>query len=244
MLSPDGRCATFDAARNGYVRGEGCGIVVLKRLAEAEADGDRIWGVVRGSALNQDGASQGLTVPSRPAQEKVIEAALREAGIAAADVDYVEAHGTGTEVGDPVEAEAVGTAYGRGRDPDRPLLIGSGEDEHRPPGIGRGGGRGHQGAAGDEQGASFPGTSTSARRTRRSPGIGLPLKVTAEPTAWPDAEGRPPRAGVSGFGWSGHECPCRARGIRQAGRRRGGGPPARRRGSSGSRFRCRNRSRT
>ena len=73
MLSPDGRCATFDAAANGYVRGEGCGIVVLKRLAEAEAEGDRIWGVIRGSALNQDGASPGLTVPSGPAQEKVIE---------------------------------------------------------------------------------------------------------------------------------------------------------------------------
>ena len=70
MLSPDGRCATFDAAANGYVRGEGCGIVVLKRLADAEAEGDRIWAVVRGSALNQDGASQGLTVPSGPAQEK------------------------------------------------------------------------------------------------------------------------------------------------------------------------------
>ena len=82
MLSPDGRCATFDAAANGYVRGEGCGIVVLKRLAEAEADGDRIWGVIRGSALNQDGASPGLTVPSEPAQEKVIAAALERAGIA------------------------------------------------------------------------------------------------------------------------------------------------------------------
>ena len=80
MLSPDGRCATFDAAANGYVRGEGCGIVVLKRLAEAQADGDRIWGVIRGTALNQDGASPGLTVPSGPAQEKCIEAALARAG--------------------------------------------------------------------------------------------------------------------------------------------------------------------
>lgn len=97
MLSPDGRCATFDAAANGYVRGEGCGIVVLKRLAEAEADGDRIWDVVRGSALNQDGASPGLTAPSGPAQEKVIEAALKRAGLQPADVDYVEAHGTGDD---------------------------------------------------------------------------------------------------------------------------------------------------
>nr|QDE10641.1 polyketide synthase [synthetic construct] len=125
MLSPDGRCATFDAAANGYVRGEGCGIVVLKRLSEAEADGDRIWAVVRGSALNQDGASPGLTVPSGPAQEKVIEAALQRAGLQPAQVDYVEAHGTGTDVGDPIEAQATGTAYSRGRDADRPLLIGS-----------------------------------------------------------------------------------------------------------------------
>ena len=125
MLSPDGRCKTFDAAANGYVRGEGCGIVVLKRLAEAEADGDRIWAVIRATALNQDGASPGLTVPSGPAQEGVIEAALERAGIAPADVDYVEAHGTGTEVGDPVEANATGAAYRRGRPADRPLLIGS-----------------------------------------------------------------------------------------------------------------------
>ncbi len=202
MLSPDGRCATFDAARNGYVRGEGCGIVVLKRLAEAEADGDRIWGVVRGSALNQDGASQGLTVPSRPAQEKVIEAALREAGITPTDVDYVEAHGTGTEVGDPVEAEAVGTAYGRGRDPDRPLLIGSVKTNI-----------GHLESAAGVAGVIkvllamnkgvIPRHLHFSTPNPEIPWDRLPLKVTAEPTAWPDAEGRPPRAGVSGFGWSG-----------------------------------------
>ena len=202
MLSPDGRCATFDAARNGYVRGEGCGIVVLKRLAEAEADGDRIWGVVRGSALNQDGASQGLTVPSRPAQEKVIEAALREAGIAPADVDYVEAHGTGTEVGDPVEAEAVGTAYGRGRDPDRPLLIGSVKTNI-----------GHLESAAGVAGVIkvllamnkgvIPRHLHFSTPNPEIPWDRLPLKVTAEPTAWPDADGRPLRAGVSGFGWSG-----------------------------------------
>ena len=200
MLSPDGRCATFDAAANGYVRGEGCGIVVLKRLAEAEADGDRIWAVVRGSALNQDGASPGLTVPSGPAQEKVIEAALRRAGLAPADVDYVEAHGTGTEVGDPIEARATGTAYGRGR--DRPLLIGSVKTNI-----------GHLEAA-----AGVAGVIKTVLAMHRgviprhlhfsapSPAIdwkGLPLEVTAAPTAWPAAPGRPPRAGVSGFGWSG-----------------------------------------
>ena len=125
MLSPEGRCATFDAAANGYVRGEGCGIVALKRLADAEADGDRIWGVIRGSAINQDGASPGLTVPRRAAQERVIAEALARAGIQPHEVDYLEAHGTGTEVGDPIELEAAAAAYGKGRAADRPLLIGS-----------------------------------------------------------------------------------------------------------------------
>ena len=202
MLSPDGRCATFDAAANGYVRGEGCGIVVLKRLAEAEADGDRIWGIVRGSALNQDGASPGLTVPSGPAQEKVIEAALRRAGLQPAQVDYVEAHGTGTDVGDPIEAQATGTAYGRGRDADRPLLIGSVKTNI-----------GHLEAA-----AGVAGVIKTVLAMNRGviprhlhfrvprPEIDwerLPLQVTATPTDWPVTNDSPPRAAVSGFGWSG-----------------------------------------
>ena len=125
MLSPDGQCKAFDASANGFVRGEGCGIVVLKRLRDALADGDRIWGVVLGSAVNQDGASAGLTVPSEPAQEGVIEEALLRAGVAPHEVDYLEAHGTGTEVGDPIELNAAAKVYGRGRQPDRPLLVGS-----------------------------------------------------------------------------------------------------------------------
>ena len=125
MLAPDGRCKTFDAAANGYVRGEGCGIVVLKHLRQAEADGDRIWGVIRGSAVNQDGATPGLTVPSAAAQEVVIGEALSRAGVLPEDVDYLEAHGTGTEVGDPIELEAAAAAYGKGREMDRPLLMGS-----------------------------------------------------------------------------------------------------------------------
>ena len=202
MLSPDGRCKTFDAAANGYVRGEGCGIVVLKRLAEAEADGDRIWAVIRATALNQDGASPGLTVPSGPAQERVIEAALQRAGIAPADVDYVEAHGTGTEVGDPIEANATGAAYGRGRPADRPLLIGSVKTNI-----------GHlESAAGVagvmkvvlamQQGVIPP----HLHFHEPSPQMDwarLPLRVTAEATEWPLHSGHPPLAGVSGFGWSG-----------------------------------------
>ena len=107
MLAPDGRCKTFDADADGYVRGEGCGVLVLKRLSDAEADGDRIWGIIRGSAVNQDGASTGLTVPNAKAQEQVIKAALLKAGVLPSQVDYVEAHGTGTPVGDPIELQAV-----------------------------------------------------------------------------------------------------------------------------------------
>ena len=202
MLSPDGRCKTFDAAANGYVRGEGCGIVVLKRLADAQADGDRIWAVVRATALNQDGASPGLTVPSGPAQERVIEAALQRASIEPAEVDYVEAHGTGTEVGDPVEANATGAVFGRGRPSDRPLLIGSVKTNI-----------GHLESAAGVAGvmkvvlAMQQGVIPPHLHFRNpSPQMDwerLPLRVTAEATEWPLSDGHPPLAGVSGFGWSG-----------------------------------------
>jgi acyl transferase domain-containing protein/SAM-dependent methyltransferase/acyl carrier protein len=107
MLAPDGRCKTFDAAADGFVRAEGCGVVVLKRLSDALADGDRIRALIRGSAINQDGRSSGLTVPNGPSQEAVIRAALRNAGIGAERLQYVEAHGTGTALGDPIEARAL-----------------------------------------------------------------------------------------------------------------------------------------
>ncbi|MCB1921353.1 MAG: SDR family NAD(P)-dependent oxidoreductase, partial [Candidatus Competibacteraceae bacterium] len=123
MLAADGRCKTFDAAADGYVRAEGCGLVVLKPLAQAEADGDRVFAVIRGTAANHDGASSGFTVPNGAAQEAVMRAALAQAGVDPTNVSYVEAHGTGTSLGDPVELHALDAVYGGGR--ARPLWVGS-----------------------------------------------------------------------------------------------------------------------
>lgn len=125
MMAPDGRCKTFDAAANGYVRGEGCGMVVLKRLSDALADGDRILAVIRGSAVNHDGRSNGLSAPNGPAQEAVIRAALADARLSPHDIGYIEAHGTGTRLGDPIEIEALRTVLCEGRPADRPLVVGS-----------------------------------------------------------------------------------------------------------------------
>ena len=202
MLSTRGRCSTFDAAADGFVRGEGCGVVVLKRLSEAREDGDRIWGIVRGSAVNQNGTSAGLTVPNGPAQERVIEDALSRAGIPPADVDYLEAHGAGSDLGDPIEVQAAAAVYGRERDPDRPLLIGSMKTNI-----------GHLEAA---AGVASLIKAVLAMNEGRIPGQlhfhnpsphldwdSLPVRVTAEVTEWPSHPDRPPRAGVSSFGISG-----------------------------------------
>ncbi|WP_346009780.1 type I polyketide synthase [Streptomyces sp. SID1328] len=117
MLSPTGRCHTFDAAADGFVRGEGCGAVVLKRLPDARRDGDRILAVVRGTAVNQDGRSDGLAAPSAEAQQSLYRAALTRAGVDPARVSLIEAHGTGTPLGDPVEFASLAAVYGRGLSP-------------------------------------------------------------------------------------------------------------------------------
>ena len=202
MLAADGRCKTFDAAADGFVRGEGCGMVVLKRLSDAERDGDRVLGVLLGSAVNQDGASAGLTVPNGPAQEEVIEEALGRAGVEPGSVDYLEAHGTGTELGDPVEVRAAASVYGRERDPERPLLLGSAKTNV-----------GHlEGAAGvaglikvllSLRAGKIPGHPHFETPNPRIPWEELPVRVVSEGSSWPEGLDRPLRAGVSSFGYSG-----------------------------------------
>ncbi len=201
MLAPDGRCKTFDATADGFVRGEGCGIIVLKRLSDAERDGDRILAVVRGSALNQDGRSSGLTAPNGSAQEAVIRDALASARLAAADIDYVEAHGTGTSLGDPIEVEALGRVFREGRDPDRPLQIGSVKTNI-----------GHLEAAAGVAGfikvvlaLQHGAIPKHLNFTTPNPFIkwaDLPIAVVDEELPW-TAGARPRRAGVSSFGFSG-----------------------------------------
>ncbi|PYV18320.1 MAG: hypothetical protein DMG07_04170 [Acidobacteria bacterium] len=124
-LAPDGRSKAFDRRADGYGRGEGAAVVVLKRLARALVDGDRVYAVIRGSAVNNDGPSNGLTAPNQQAQEALLRAACERAGLRPADVAYVESHGTGTPLGDPIEARALGKVFGHDRPADRPLRIGS-----------------------------------------------------------------------------------------------------------------------
>ncbi len=125
MMAPDGRCNTFDASASGYVRGEGCGVVVLKRLSDAVAAHDRILALIRGTAVNHDGRSNGLSAPNGPSQEAVIRTALGEAGLEPHHIGYIEAHGTGTRLGDPIEIEALRSVFAPGRPADQPLVVGS-----------------------------------------------------------------------------------------------------------------------
>jgi acyl transferase domain-containing protein/acyl carrier protein len=199
MLAPDGRCKTFDASADGFARGEGCGVLILKRLSEARAEQHQILAVLRGAAVNQDGRSGGLTVPSGPAQRAVIDAALADAGLKPADIDYVEAHGTGTSLGDPIEVRALAAAYGPGR--SVPLLVGSAKSNI-----------GHLESAAGIAGVMKTILALRAGRLPKSlhfstpnphiPWDEIPVEVVAEGRAWPK-RGAPRRAGISSFGFSG-----------------------------------------
>jgi acyl transferase domain-containing protein len=200
-LSADGRCKTFDAAANGYVRGEGCGAVVLKRLSDALADNHRILGVIRGTAMNQDGKSSGLTAPNGKAQEKVIRQALADAGLSPGDIDYIETHGTGTSLGDPVEVEVLGNTHARGRARENPLLIGAVKTNI-----------GHLEAAAGMAGLfkvilslqheTIPANLHFKIPNPYIPWDTLPVKVVDRPISWKPGK-KKRRAGISAFGFSG-----------------------------------------
>ncbi|MBX3611473.1 MAG: type I polyketide synthase [Hydrogenophaga sp.] len=201
MMSFDGHCKTFDAKADGYVRGEGCGVLVLKRLSDARRDGDRVLAVLRGSALNQDGRSSGLTAPNGAAQEAVIRDALANARLQPADIGYVEAHGTGTPLGDPIEVKALHQVYGRERTGGK-LLLGSVKTNI-----------GHLEAAAGVAGvikvvmalqhATIP---PHLHLKNPNPLIAwdqYPIQVPTVPTPWPREGAAPRRAAVSSFGFSG-----------------------------------------
>ena len=200
-MSPTGACHAFDAAADGFVRGEGCGVAVLKRLSDAVRDGDRVLAVVLGSAVNQDGRSNGLMAPNPAAQAAVLRAACADAGVEPTEVDFVEAHGTGTLLGDPIEARALGAVYGRGRQPEAPLLVGAAKTN-----------LGHLEAAAGVVGliktalalqrGEIPPNQHFDNPNPHIPFDELHLKVVDEPTRWP-ATGHPRRAGVSSFGFGG-----------------------------------------
>ncbi|MEO3762707.1 beta-ketoacyl synthase N-terminal-like domain-containing protein, partial [Streptomyces sp. B5E4] len=203
-LSPTGVCRTFDAAADGYVRGEGGVVLVLKPLAQARADGDRVYGVISASAMNNDGGTPALTQPSQDAQEQVLRAAYRRAGLTPGDVQYVELHGTGTRLGDPVEAAALGALAAPGRPADDPLLVGSVKTNV-----------GHlEGAAGI---TGLLKTVLALRHRQLPPSLNfsaphpdiplgdLRLDLVRGTRPWPHPD-RPLVAGVSSFGMGGTNC--------------------------------------
>ena len=201
MLSADGRCKTFDASADGFALGEGCAVVVLKRLSDAIESGDNILALIRGSAVNQDGRSNGITAPNRLAQEAVIRRALVSAGVEPRQVNYVEAHGSGTALGDPIEVEALCAVLGQERSQEQPLFIASVKTNI-----------GHlAGAAGIAglikavlalQHQEIPAHLNLKKPNPHIPWQKMPVVIPTKLTPWPSVD-RPCVAGVSSFGWSG-----------------------------------------